>query len=140
MEVWIYVFIILVVIELCTVNLVSIWFIIGSLMSLITCYFTDNIGIQVGVFIISSTLSLLLTKNILRKFFNFDKERLNLDRIIGKIGVITEEIKSKSDIGEVKIDGKRWSCYASKKIKVGSKVEILSIDGVKLKVREVEDE
>ena len=39
----------------------------------------------------------------------------------------------------VKVDGKRWSAISTKKIKVGRKVEILSIDGVKLHVKEVEE-
>ena len=59
--------------------------------------------------------------------------------IIGKIGIVTKEI-TKTDIGEVKIDGKYWSAKADKKIKEGSKVEILAIEGVKLIVLEKEDD
>jgi len=54
-------------------------------------------------------------------------------------GIVTEEI-TKLEPGEVKVDGKKWSAISSKKIKVGSKVEILSIDGVKLNVKEVKEE
>ena len=43
---------------------------------------------------------------------------------------------NKLEPGEVKVDGKKWSAISNKKINVGSKVEILSIDGVKLLVKE----
>ena len=49
--------------------------------------------------------------------------------------LVTVEIK-KDKIGEVKVDGKLWTAYADKKIKVGSMVKIIKIDGVKLKVEE----
>ena len=62
--------------------------------------------------------------------------KTNFDRIIGMEAIVTEEI-SKNKIGEVKVDGKRWSAYSDKKIKVGSTVRVLSIEGVKLKVIEV---
>ena len=52
---------------------------------------------------------------------------------------MTEEI-TKLEPGEVKVDGKKWSAIANKKISVGSKVEILSIDGVKLNVKEIKEE
>ena len=53
--------------------------------------------------------------------------------------IVTEEI-TRFKIGEVKVDGKRWSALSTKKILKGSKVEILSIDGVKLHVKEVKEE
>ena len=52
-------------------------------------------------------------------------------------GVVTEEI-TKFKIGEVKVDGKKWSAMANEKIKVGEEVIIDKIDGVKLIVRKEE--
>ena len=54
------------------------------------------------------------------------------------IAIVTEEIK-KNKPGEVKVDGKRWTAISNKKISVDSTVRVLEIDGVKLKVEEVED-
>jgi membrane protein implicated in regulation of membrane protease activity len=48
-------------------------------------------------------------------------------------GIVTEEIR-KNEVGEVKVDGKKWSAIADNKIEVGSIVKILKINGVKLKV------
>ena len=40
---------------------------------------------------------------------------------------------------EVKVDGKLWSAYSDREIKVGSTVKVLSINSVKLKVEEWEE-
>ena len=135
---WMLVFLALVFIELITVALVSIWFAVGALAAFITSLFIDSIYIQLAVFVVVSIISLLLTRKIVNKIDN-KKEPTNLDRVIGRIGIVTEKI-TKLEPGEVKVDGKKWSAISTKKINIGSKVEILSIDGVKLKVKEIEEE
>lgn len=136
---WMVIFVLLILLEIMTVNLVSIWFALGSLASFILSFFVQDVSWQIALFILVSFISLLLTKRFIRKIHNSKVIPTNLDRVIGQIGVVTEEI-NKLEPGEVKVDGKRWSAISSKKINVGSKVEILSIDGVKLNVKEVEEE
>lgn len=137
--IWLIVFVALSFLELATVNLVSIWFAIGALASFVTSLLTEDATIQIAVFVFVSFISLVCTKSIVKKLRTKEIIPTNLDRVIGKIGVVTEEI-TKLDPGEVKVDGKRWTAVSSKKIHVGSKVEILSIDGVKLSVKEVKEE
>ena len=136
---WMIIFIILVLIELCTVNLVSIWFAIGALASFVLSFWVSDITWQIAMFVGVSFISLLLTRKIVSKVRGGEVVRTNLDRVIGQVGIVTEEI-TKLEPGEVKVDSKKWSAISSKKIKVGSKVEILSIDGVKLNVKEVKEE
>lgn len=134
-NIWLIVFLVLLFIEIVTVNLVSIWFAIGALVSFIISIFIDNITIELTAFVAVSVLTLLLTKGLVNKIKNKNIEKTNLDRVIGKIGIVTMTI-TKLEPGEVKVDGKKWSAISNKKINVGSKVEILSIDGVKLLVKE----
>ena len=51
-----------------------------------------------------------------------------------------KDVITKLEPGEVKVAGQRWSAISTKKVKAGSKVEILSIEGVKLHVQEVKEE
>lgn len=136
---WMIIFIVLILIELATVSLVSIWLAVGALASFVLSFWVSNVTWQIAVFIGVSFVSLLLTRKFVNKVRGGKIEATNLDRVIGKIGVVTEEI-TKLEPGEVKVDGKKWSAISSKKIKVGSKVEILAIDGVKLNVKEVKEE
>lgn len=135
---WIVLFVFLVVLELSTVNLVSIWFAIGAVASFVTTYFTDNAAIEWSVFVLVSFVSFLLTKPLVKRF-SLIPIKTNLDQVIGAIGVVTEDIVP-LQIGEVKVNGKKWSAISEIPIKKGSNVTILSIDGVKLKVEEVKEE
>ena len=121
---WLVLFIVLVFIELVTVNLVTIWFAFGSLVSFFVSLFFDNTSLQVGIFVVVSFIALLLTKNIVNKVKNKQIIPTNLDRVIGKIGIVTETI-SPLKIGEVKVDGKRWSAVSDTEIKLNEKVKIL---------------
>lgn len=136
---WMIIFIALVLLELATVNLVSIWFALGALASFVLSFWVDNATWQIALFVLVSFISLLLTRSFVNKIRGGKVVPTNLDRVIGQIGLVTEEI-NRLEPGEVKVDGKRWSAISSKKIKVGSKVEILSIDGVKLNVKEIKEE
>ncbi len=135
---WLVLFVILSLIELATVNLVSIWFAVGALITTFASLATDNLMVHLAVFTISSILLLLLTKPFVKKIKRREVVPTNLDRVIGKVGVVTEKIE-KDGIGEVKVLGKRWSAYSNKKIEVNSKIKVLSINGVKLKVEEIKE-
>ena len=139
MESWLILFVILVFVELSTVNLVSIWFALGALVTALLSLVIKEMTIQIIIFTLSSVLFFFLTKPLVKKLSKGEKIPTNLDRVIGKIGIVTEDI-TKLEPGEVKVDGKKWSAISTKKIEKGSKVEILSIDGVKLHVKEIKEE
>lgn len=136
--IWLGVVIVLVLMEIATVNLVSIWFIASGIVSMILSIFVDNYFIQFLVFVVLGTILLVTTREYLVKLIDSKKQKTNLDRVIGMTAIVTEEIK-KNKPGEVKVDGKRWTAISDKKIKVDSTVKVLEIQGVKLKVEEVED-
>ena len=135
---WLVLFVVLALFELATVNLVSIWFSLGALITTFVSLATDNLMIHLAVFTISSILLLLLTKPFVKKMKKREGVPTNLDMVIGKTGVVTEKIE-KDGIGEVKVLGKKWSAYSDKEVEENSKVKVLSINGVKLKVEEIKE-
>jgi len=135
--VWLMIIIALSVIEAATINLVSVWFIISAFISLITSFFNIPFLWQFGIFVLLGLFLMITTKPILKNWIKPREIKTNYDRVIGMTGVVTEEI-SKNIIGEVKVDGKKWSAMSTKKILVGEEVIIDSIDGVKLKVHKLE--
>ena len=132
--VWLLIVFFLSFIEVVTVNLVTIWFIVSALVSLLLSFFVDSFTIQFIVFGILGIILLLTTGKSLKKIFDEEQTRTNADRVIGMIGVVTEEIK-KNVVGEVKVDGKKWSAISTSTIKAGEEVLIEKIDGVKLVVK-----
>ena len=136
--IWLGIVIGLTLIELATVNLVTIWFVASAIVSMILAIFVDNYFIQFLVFVILGVVLLITTRDYLVKLTETKKCKTNLDRVVGMNAIVTEEIKKNSP-GEVKVDGKRWTAISNKKIKIGKTVKVLNIEGVKLNVEEVED-
>lgn len=122
-----------------TVNLVSIWFAIGAIASCILSIYVDNLIIQLGCFVITSTICLILTKSIISKIKNHKITPTNLDRVIGDIGIVTEDLDEFNN-GEVKVDGKTWTATSKETLKVGTKVKIVSLNGVKLNVKSIKED
>ena len=126
------------VIEIYTVGFFVFWFGIGALIALIISFFTTNLFIQAICFIISSSLLLLLTKPLSKKFLKADKIiPTNVYSIIGKEGIVLEKIDSINGSGLVKVKGERWSAISDTTIDKDSKVKVLGVDGVKLKVEKI---
>lgn len=138
MYVWLTVVIFLTFIEVTTVNLVTIWFIASGIVSLILSFMIDNFVVELAVFVILGIFLLITTRPILNKYIKPKNVKTNLDRIIGMEGIVTEEI-SKHDLGEVKVDGKKWTAMSEEIIKKGETVRIIDIQGVKVKVKKCEE-
>ena len=138
-EIWFMLFILLLFIELITINLVTIWFVLGALLAIITTFITDNITIQIIVFIVSSVISLIITKPFIKKIRKRKITPTNLDRVIGKVGIVTKEI-TKDTYGEIKVGGNIWTATSKEKIEKGSKAKVLKIEGVKLIVEKIKEE
>lgn len=134
---WLILIIILGIIEAITINLVSIWFVISGLFAMITSFIFDSFLIQFAIFVVLGVILMILTRNTLEEKL-VKKEKTNLDRVIGMKGVVTEEI-NEMKVGEVKVDGKNWSAISNEPLKVGEKVKILKIEGVKLQVERWEE-
>ena len=134
---WLILVIVLTIVELATVNLLTVWFVISGIVAMILSFFIDDVPIVSTVFVLLGILLLFTTRPLLKKYLPTQRTRTNADRIIGMHGVVTEEIK-KNSVGEVKVDGKKWSAISNSKIPVGSEVIIEAIDGVKAVVRKEE--
>jgi len=135
MYTWLFLFIVLILIEVGTVNLVTLWFALGSLCAMFTSMVSDNVLIQTIVFLVVSIVTLILTRPLAKRFLVPNLVKTNYDKVVGMIGIVTRDIK-KHENGEVKVDGKYWTAKSDHTILKDSKVEILSIEGVKLIVKE----
>lgn len=132
--IWSVLLILFIIAEAITVQLVSIWFAIGSLVALIANFCGANALVQAALFVGVSFAALLLTRPLVKKFSTPKIQRTNIDRIIGERAIVTEEIDNLRATGIVKADGKSWRARSADGsiIPAGSVVEVQKIDGVKL--------
>lgn len=126
--------------EMITVGFLIFWLGIGALLAMITSLFTDNLVIQTAVFVISSGLLIFLTKPFVDKYVNNKKgTATNAFSIIGKTGIVLEDIDSTEGTGQIKVEGEVWSakCDDDDTICKGNEVKITKIDGVKAFVKPI---
>lgn len=137
--VWFILFVIFVAAEIVTAGaLVSIWFCFGALAAMFAAMAGTSFTIQMVIFIAVSVVLLIFTKPFAKKLLNGRIEATNAPALIGKYGIVTEEINNIEAAGAVKIDGKIWTARSSDEreiIKEGAEVKILDIQGVKLIVK-----
>lgn len=137
--VWICLFVLLLGLEIATINLVSIWFALGSLTAAFVSLLTENIFIQIASFALMSILVLLIMRPLVKRFTKAVFIPVDLDEVVGKIGLITQDVSSRK-VGEAFVDGKRWPATSKKKIVKDKEVKVLEILDDKLLVEEKESE
>ncbi|GKX28381.1 hypothetical protein SH1V18_08610 [Vallitalea longa] len=137
--IWLGVLIICVILEAATLGLTTIWFAFGALASLLISLFGVGIFIQIVVFIVVSLCLLYFTRPIAVKVLKIGHVKTNYESIIGKVGIVIDEINNLAAKGQVKVDGQTWSCRSinGDTIEKSKKVKVLEVKGVKLIVEEV---
>lgn len=128
-------------VEAATVGLASIWFAIGAVCALIAALLYAPLWLQLLWFALISTLTLVLTRPLARKYINARSQATNADRVIGSSCRVTERIDNISGTGAVSADGRIWTARTENGavVEPGAVVRVLEIRGVKLIVREQRD-
>ena len=138
--VWIAILIVMVVIEIITLGLTTIWFAGGALVAFIASLLGAGIPVQIVLFVVVSLLLLAGTRPYAVKYFNKDRTRTNADSLIGAVGVVLEDIDNLKAAGMVQVNGQEWTARTEDggRIAKGKEVLVEKISGVKLIVKEKE--
>lgn len=140
--IWFGIALFMAIIEGVTYQLVSIWFVLGAVVSAIVSIFVpENIWLQIILFIVISVATLIATKPIVKKITRTKKLPTNSDRYIGMKGVVKEEINNTLGVGLVNLKGSVWSATSDdgSVIPIDSVVIVKDIKGVKLIVSPVKE-
>ena len=124
------------ILEIATEGFLVFWFAVGALVAMGTSFLTENIAIQISVFVITTLVLILSTRKLTEKIKPKEVPS-NVYTILGKKAIVTVEINSIKGQGQVKIGGDIWSAKTEDDsiIPVNTEVEILKIDGVKAVVK-----
>ncbi len=135
---WFYIFLGFLLIELMTINLVTIWFAAGALIASFVAYYGQPYYIQMMVFLAVSVALLIPLKPWAQKTFNASRAKTNLDALVGKTAVVEQMIDTANELGKVKLDGMEWSAKTDNLeeiIPAGELVKVVKVEGVKLIVK-----
>lgn len=139
---WIVLAIAFLIVEFGTVTLVSVWFVVGALAALAAFYLGAPLWLQVLIFAGVSLAMLLLLRPFLRKFVDPHKVPTNVDAMIGKEALVTEEIDNLLGVGAVKVGGVLWTARSASgaHIPVGTVVTVQAVEGVKALVAPAQEQ
>ena len=136
---WFALLVIFIAAEAATVNMVSAWFAIGSLASLVTALLGGKMWLQIVVFLAVSAGALALLRPIAKKYFTPRLTRTNVDALAGKTCLCVTAIDNLEGVGQVKIGDVEWSARSTtgEAIPAGVEVKIDRVEGVKVYVTPV---
>ena len=139
---WIIALVVFVIVEAVTAQLVSVWFAGGSVVALILSLLDFDIKVQIIAFVISSLAFLIIALPTIRKHLKMDSVTMNADSLVGMTGMVTIDIDSNEETGQIKVRGQYWSARNTEEgiIPAGRKVEIKGIEGVHLIVQELKED
>ena len=129
----------LLVIEIATMGLTTIWFAGGAFIALLFALAGGSVYIQLIVFLVISMVLLICTRPLAMRFFNQKREKTNMDGIIGKQAIVLDEIDNLKEQGRVILNGMEWSARTYEEgtvISAGAVVEVKAVQGVKVIVVE----
>lgn len=140
---WLILLVVLALIEIATLGLTTIWFAVGALVATIVAALGGPLWLQIALFLIASILVLIFLRPIAVKFFNKDREKTNVESLIGMHAVVVSEIDNQNEQGQAKLNGLDWMARSVDEkitIPVGAVVTVLEVRGVKLIVEERKEE
>lgn len=132
---WLVALVLFIIIEIATMGLTTIWFAGGALLAVIAAALGLPLVVQIVLFFIVSFVLLYFTRPIAVKYFNRDRVKTNAESLVGKQAIVISEIDNLQGIGQVTVGGMEWSARTAEdgmKLVVGSVVNIVAINGVKL--------
>lgn len=135
---WLLLFIILLIIEIITLGLTTIWFAGGALAALAAGLVGFGSSVQVTVFLAVSIVLLVMTRPIAVKYFNQERQKTNAESLIGRCALVLEDIDTLKGAGRVEISGQEWAAKTDEPdgtISKNTVVVVNGIQGVKLIVR-----
>ncbi|MCI9423531.1 NfeD family protein [Lachnospiraceae bacterium WCA-9-b2] len=140
---WLGLLIILLVIEIITVGLTSIWAAGGALAALILNILGLSLVWQVVAFFGVTFVLLIFTRPFAVRFINTQREKTNYEGIIGKTIRIAERVDNIRQTGMAVVNGQEWTVRAEDEQEIlepETLAKVVNISGVKLIVRKYEEE
>lgn len=139
---WLMVFAALILVEIVTMGLTTIWFAGGALIAAAIAALHAPIWAQIIVFVIVSCVLLYFTRPIAVKYFNKSRVRTNVESMVGKQAIVISEIDNIQGIGQINVGGMEWSARTAngEPLKPGCVVVIKKIEGVKAIVEEQKED
>ncbi|MBR4201868.1 MAG: NfeD family protein [Oscillospiraceae bacterium] len=131
---WGVVFVVALIAELASMQLVSIWFAVGAAGAFGAAMVHWGFAAQLLIFVLISVVLLLITRPLLAKFRVGRELRSNADLNIGEQAVVIETVDAAHGTGRVRLKGVDWMAVSEtgSVIPVNTVVTVMRVEGSKL--------
>jgi membrane protein implicated in regulation of membrane protease activity len=133
---------VLIIADIFSATFVFVFFGIGAMITALTTWsgITPQLSGQLLCFASTSLVTMLLFRKTARKFFGKTGETLEYNEFIGQKVSVTKSIPAGGE-GSVSYRGTEWIAFSDSKheISAGDTVEIISVEGIKLKIKPLQD-
>lgn len=139
--VWLGVLILMILLELATMGLTTIWFAGGALAAFIAALCGASLLVELGLFLVVSFLLLFAFRPLAMRYVNSRTVKTNVESLAGEIARVTEEINNEMGQGTAVLIGQEWTARSTDDtvIPAGSLVVVDAVSGVKLMVHKKEN-
>ena len=140
---WLVAFGALLLIEILTLGLTTIWFAAGALAAFLMAVLSLPLVVQIIVFFAVSIILLIFTRPIMTKHLNAKTTKTNAESLVGEKARVIIPISNLKSEGQVMVGGMEWTARSTKDEVTFQKdemVRIAGISGVKLIVEKLDKE
>ena len=128
---WLVIAAIMIIVEIITMGLSSIWFAAGAIGSAITAAFDGPEWLQIIVFMVVSTVFLLILKPLAKKKLNVKVVPTNAQSLVGtKVKIL--KLTDDPGIAVTRINDVEWRVVYDGVVEVGDELTVREISGTKL--------
>lgn len=129
---WLVLFVLLVVIEVITSQLTTIWFAIGALVALFGALFGMDFYAQLLLFVVVGFLAFLATKPLKKKLMHKERIPTNADMLLGQTVIALEDFNDLTHEGRVQAGAMDWLAHCEQPVVKGDRLVVKRIEGAKL--------
>lgn len=139
---WLLLAVLFVVAEVFTTGFVLFWFGIGAALAMVVSLVGGGLGLQVGVFLLSSVVLTALSRTIFLKYLDPGSRtsglKLGAGSLPGQVGTVVTASNGVRGESEIKVYGSVWRALPEDtdiSFEEGQEVEVVRVDGTTLYVR-----
>ena len=133
--IWVTVALVAAVIEISIPHFGVIFVSLGAIAAATAAYLALGIVAQLALFIVVVGVSFLLIRPRLLKSMSAAGVPGRTEMLIGRNGVVTQDIDSSVGAGRVNVEGQDWAARAAAPIVAGTRITVVGADGIVLEVK-----
>jgi membrane protein implicated in regulation of membrane protease activity len=106
----------------------------GAIAAAAAAYLGFTVPLQIGTFVVVLMVSLVALRSTLVGRLGGQGVPSRTDALVGRHGVVTEDIDPTIGAGRVNVSGEDWAARSAGPLAAGTKIRVVGADGIVLEV------